>query len=473
VILHHNCLENQRVAISNRVLGITPQCTPVGRTILTRAAQFLARHLPKTTQEELGLFAYAYSGAKRTRYLDATDRVIANGLTRKDSTISMFIKPDRMNPLEKVKPDPRPIQFRDSRYCVVLASYLKPIEPHLYSLKIPSISPTRLVGKGCNQLRRARICHSKWTRFATPVAISIDASRFDKHVNTALLQAEHLVYQLCNPDPDFARILRWQLRNTCRSSLGLVYRTRGKRMSGDMNTALGNCIIMLIMVIAVLQPLNVSYDLFDDGDDCLVFCDLRHLTLVQGAIQTMAQFGMVIRVDSVAHQFENISWCQSQPVLTYHGWKFVRNPYKVLSHTLCSMKWYHLNETGRLTFLRGLATCEAILNKGVPVLQPFAEALLRVAGKGKVAFDVSSGEYFRYLRELQAVPLVDEFVPITTEARLSFSQAFGMDVSTQMALEHDLAHWAFSVSGLAHDTPVCSYFDWSDQRSWFDGRQGF
>lgn len=468
-VVHQNCFQNQLVGVMNRVLGVTPQPTLEGRRRMLKGARFLGRHLPCTVQEPLGAFALHYGGAKRAKYLRAAEEVRLNGLTRRDAGVKMFIKPDRLDVDLKRMPDPRAIQFRDPRYCVVIASYLKPIEPHLYSLTIPSVSPTRLIGKGCNQFERARILLSKWRRFRKPVAIVVDANRFDKHCNVWLLKAEHLVYKMSNPDPEFQRLLKWQLKNFCRSDLGLKYKTHGKRMSGDMNTALGNCIIMLLMCFAVLNPLNVMYDIFDDGDDCIILCEEDNLSAVQTAVTSMIQFGMQIKIESLEREFERISWCQSQPINTHRGWKFCREPRKVLSATLIGHKWYHLNTAGRLTYLRGLAECECILNKGVPVLQAFSEALLRNTGKGKLAHDTSSGEYFRYMRELKEIRSVSEVVPITDEARVSFSKAFGIDVTHQYLLEHSLQQWTFNVEGTTFDGPVRDEF-WHDQRTLFSSQ---
>lgn len=234
-------------------------------------------------------------------------------------------------------------------------------------------------------------------------------------------------------------------------------------MSGDMNTALGNCIIMILMCLAVFMPLNLIFDLFDDGDDCIVICEEDDFLLFEAAVNTMGQFGMVMKIESTTTEFERISWCQCQPIHTAKGWKFCRDPPKVMSTALVGQKWYHLNARGRAKYLRGLAECEVILNKGVPVLQVFAEALLRNAGSVRAVFDESSGEYFRYLRELKEIRSVTEVVPITDEARVSFSIAFGIDVTQQFHLEQQFRNWTFSLEGVTFDGPVRDTL-WNDAR---------
>lgn len=447
--------------MTNRVLGRTPIFNMAILPRLKQTCKFMSRHIPSTVQEEVGKFALKYTGAKRARYLEATNHYHTYGITRRDAGITMFVKSERIDPV-KVRPDPRAIQFRGSVYCVALASFLKPIEHHLYELVIPSVSPYRLVGKGLDQYQRAQVLRSKWERFKRPIAITLDARRFDKHVNPTLLEAEHSVYLRSNRNSFFRKLLSWQLKNFGRTADGLKYVTSGKRMSGDMNTALGNCIIMLLMLLTVLLPLNIIFDLMDDGDDCVLICESDDFDVVSRSIDEIINFGMVIKVENVTSVFEHIEWCQSRPILTALGWKFCRNPVKVLSTVLSGMKWKYLNSKGRLTYLRGLAECESVLNKGVPVLSVFADRLLQLSGSGKVAFDQVSGEYMRYIRELKCYRNVNELVPITNECRWSFENAFGISVAEQLYLERSFASWSFSVDGTFYDLPI------RDNKFWVD-----
>jgi hypothetical protein len=474
-VIHHNCVGNQLVGVCNRVLGVTPQPTLSGINKLMAMAEQLGSRLPKTGKQELGEFALAYTGAKRARYLDAAECVKANRLRARDARISMFVKPDRLNPIEKINPDPRPIQFRDPKYCVELAAYLKPIEPHLYALKYKYrlLSDIRLVGKGLNQFERATVLRKKWERFRRPVVISLDAARFDKHVHRELLIAEHKVYKMCNNDAFFRWLLRLQLENFCSSADGISYKTDGKRMSGDMNTALGNCIIMILMCLCTFLPLNKMFDLFDDGDDCLVICEADDLVAFQAAVAGMIEFGMVIKVEKIAYTFEEICWCQSQPVMTTKGWKFCRNPIKTMSCALVGQKWLYMNQKARSRYLLGLAECEMVLNKGIPVLHAFAEALRRNSHSTRAVYDTTSGEYFRYMRELKSIRSVDEVVPITLESRASFALAFGVPVHEQLMWESRLDAWQFPLIGDIEESCFYDVCSWTDKRVWTDCQVGF
>jgi len=466
-IIHYNCIGNQIVSATNRVLGVTPLPDPAAIDKLQTMAILLGKRLPKIVPQPLGEFALAYTGAKRARYLAAAEDVKVYGVRQRDAKVTMFIKPDRINPNEKRNPDPRAIQFRDARYCVALASYLKPIEPHLYNMKFkaPNLGHTRLIAKGLNQYQRASVLRRKWLRHHRPFAFSIDASRFDKHVSALLLKVEHLVYLQCCSDPKFADLLNMQLRNYCFTSEGLKYTTDGRRMSGDMNTALGNCTLMILMCLVTYLPLGLKFDIFDDGDDCLIICDQSDSDAFRAATLTMSQFGMVIKIENEATEFEKIIFCQSQPILTASGWKFCRNPFKVMSNSLVGQKWCSLNLAGRKTYLNGIAECETILSKGVPVLYNYGQALRRSADTKKMAFDTTLGDYMRYLRELK-IRNVDEYVPITLEARESFSKAFNIEPHEQVAMERQLDSWKFPLDGDTHEPIYIDPKTWDDCRVW-------
>jgi len=141
-----------------------------------------------------------------------------------------------------------------------------------------------------------------------------------------------------------------------------------------------------------------------------------------------------------------------------------------MSCTLVGSKWLHLNRKGRATFLNGLAECEIILNKGVPVLHSFAQALRRNAGTSKVAFDPTSGEHYRYMRELKTRMNVHTIVPITLEARLSYHRAFNCSPEQQVFYESLLDAWTFPLDGDIIEETYIDPVTWEDHRVWSTDR---
>lgn len=453
--VHHDCIHNQTVAIHNRVCGKVPVPTSGGLAALRVAARKVASLLPETTPEDYYVMPMRYGGAKRTRYLNATDDVMSFGISKQDATIKMFVKSERLQPdSAKPNPDPRAIQFRNARYCVELARFLKPIEEHLYALSgvgagVPS---SRAIAKGLNQVERAELLAWKMSQFDDPVVLSLDASRFDQHVDREALKIEHSIYLACCHDPFFALLLSWQLDNKCFTSRGMKYKVSGKRMSGDMNTALGNCVLMIVMLVAFMVWCR-KWDVLDDGDDVLLIVERRDVArVIATAKEGFLEFGHELKVENVASRLEHIVFCQSQAIEYAPGrYKFVRNPWKVLSCALSGVKYF--NQAGaRARLLYSIGLCELILGLGVPVLQAFSLAVLRNCGVDRGLDLPPDGSLMsRVRRELRTLGLrtltrVDP-QPVDMCARVSFEAAFGMAIHEQIRVESLLEKWTFSMEG--------------------------
>lgn len=411
----------------------------------------MGRQLPQTVEEDYYEMPKRYSGRKATRYLDATNSVLGDGFdVKRHSLIKAFVKAERTDGFSKANPDPRMIQFRDPRYCVEISRFLKPIEEHLYRMKGISrgVPRTRNVAKGLNQVERACLLRSKIVPFVDVRILSLDASRFDKHVSRELLELEHLVYTTSNPHPLFARLLRAQLDNKCFSTRGIKYRTRGKRMSGDMNTALGNCVIMMMMLYTFMDWCG-KWDCLDDGDDVLLLVEGYDLERVQSSVKAeFLKFGMTMKVEHVSDELHDVEFCQSKVIDCCGGIKFVRNPFKVLSCALSGVRYFG-DPNGRRNLLYSIGTCELVLNLGVPVLQSFSIAIRRNA-RGKLNFNLLGEAEVRFRRELKTYNMTVvnvEPLVITDRARDTFALAFGIDVQTQLRMESWLENWSFNIEG--------------------------
>lgn len=450
---HHDCTHNQLIALRNRVLGEVPRPSEDGLKALRKQAWRLLRHLPRVSPDDYFVLPMSYTGAKRAKYWTATERVLENGgINQSDAKVKMFVKFEKLAP-KKLNPDPRAIQFRDPKYCVEVARFLKPIEHYLYSMcgggrDLPN---SRVIGKGLSSGQRASLLKHKLDQFESPVILSLDASRFDQHVDAELLKLEHMIYKGMCPDAWFAELLSWQLHNKGISSTGFRYSAYGKRMSGDMNTALGNCVLMVLMVSTFMR--GRKYDLLDDGDDCLLIVEEELLEWVLENVEPVfLTYGMEIKIEHIAREMAEVEWCQSHPIeYAPEQWKFVRDPYKVCSTSLSGTK-YFTSEGARRKLVNTIGMAELALNLGVPVLQEYALALMRNAGTDEVLnLQESDGMYHRVKFELRALNIKHlcklDPSPISAEARISFAAAFGMEVSRQLELEEFFKRWSFEISG--------------------------
>jgi len=435
------------------------------------AATTIARIVPCTVENSIYDMPERHSGAKKERYLEACRQYELRGLMKSDSFCKMFVKAERFDVASKRNPDPRAIQYRGGVYCVAFAAFLRPIEDFIYlsSFANDGVPPTRNVAKGLNSVMRAELLVTKLTHFADPVVVSVDMSRFDKHVAIAHLKANHYIYLASNPSKLFASILSLQLNNKCFSNLGLKYKCEGRRMSGDMDTAIGNILIMLTMVIAICRlTLKFSrWDCLDDGDDCLIILERDDLPTFQAeASGLFLQMGMEMTVSSTTSSLFQIDFCKSR-VIEYQPsrYKFVRDFRDVCSKSLCgSRNW--TDPIYRERVINATGMCELVLNLGVPVLQSFACALLRNT-RGGTRRHARDGLLQRALRDASRLGVAIENVQpveICQCARESFAEAFGLDPIQQQDIESSLDAWVFT-----NDEPFESDSDW-DVLTWFGCR---
>lgn len=479
--VHSDCLCNQIRSVVGRVAGPVPKPTDWGIDLLYAASERIKAVLPHTEADSIHDMPKRYSGNKRRRYEYAVEKFLMGGVQPTDAYCKMFVKAERIDPEVKVNPDPRAIQFRGSTYCVALGMYLHPIETLLYLFKGASsgVPESRNIAKGLNSVERAELLMLKASHFVSPVFIVMDASRWDKHCSVRLLQLEHSVYLHSNPCRFFAFLLSLQLHNVVFTSLGMKYKVEGRRMSGDMNTALGNCLLMICMLIALC---TVSLDLprwdcLDDGDDVLVIIELTDLQRFTEAVEpTFLAFGQEMKIEPPVYDVHKVVFCQSSIVEYSPGrYKFVRHFHNVVSKAMSGIRHWD-DSTYRARVLSAIGTCELVLNLGVPVLQEFAVALLRNTG---VDVDVlqyaPDGIKQRALRDVRALGLTFADVkprPIEHCARTSFERAFGVSPNEQIDMEHALRDWTFDPSseniywGPERDVPT-----WLPCYSFYDARR--
>lgn len=447
--IHDSCGCNELVGVTNRVLGVVPMPTELGlkelRAEMKRMAAKCRPMEPWTYQQVLDTF----KGAKRRIYEQAYAELQVSPLCKQDAYIKAFVKGEKMNPAAKVNPDPRMIQARSPRYNLTIAKYLRPIEHYIYNLK--GKSGLREVAKGLNQIERAELLKQKFAKFDDPVCISIDASRWDKHVSYEVLEIEHSFYKRVVPNhPEFQRLLAWQLDNKVVTSNGLKYTTHGGRMSGDMNTGLGNCFDAVAMMRAAMRRMQIAkYEIFDDGDDIGLIIEGKDLkNVLENLPNIFLEYGQELKVEGVTRNYRQVVFCQSRIVSNGTHDVMVRDWRKVMSGACCGTKRW--NDPNMVRPMLGLVgTCELALCSGVPILQEFALALIRNS-QGKVAsFEhlAGTGLDYRLKAEFGTFDIdktMSRAVKITDDSRLDFEEAFDTPIWEQIEIEDRLRKWTIT-----------------------------
>jgi len=445
---HANCVCNQIMAITNRVIGKVPVPTRDGLVRLRSMAKRVFSWIKPLEPWSDAMVVASFNDQRKKVYQRAAESLVDREFNKADGRINAFIKAELYNPKDKRNPDPRVIQARTVRYNIKLGNYLRPLEHRILNMR--SERGLRIFAKGQNAIERAAEIRSKFDAFPSTVCFSIDASRWDKHVSREVLEIEHSVYKRAFPgDPLLQRMLDYQLLNRCSTRDGVRYLANGRRMSGDLNTGLGNCVLMVLMVHAIMRLLKIPFEIYDDGDDCLLFVPRECAALLRRSISdAFLEFGQEIKLENEAVVPEQVVFCQSKMINTMVGWKMIRNWRKVMSHGTTGIKhWNNIKLVKPM--LTAVGSCELALNRGVPILQAYALALRRLGeGQRPKVLDVRAGLMIRTRYELrvshdslEAVVYGARPLPISDDARRMFAEVWGTPVWEQLSIEQYLSTW--------------------------------
>nr|AAU20330.2 RNA-dependent RNA-polymerase [Pea enation mosaic virus 2] len=374
----------------------------------------------------------SYTGSQRTRYANARDSILSNPLSPKDARVKTFVKAEKINFTAKPDPAPRVIQPRDPRFNIVLAKYIKPLEPMLYKA-LGKLYKYPAVAKGFNAVETGEIIAGKWRCFKDPVVVGLDASRFDQHVSVEALQFTHAVYRGFIKSREFNNLLQMMYTNRGLGSTkdGFVrYKVKGRRMSGDMDTSLGNCVLMVLLTRNLCKVLGIPHELFNNGDDCIVFFDRCHLEKFNNAVKPyFADLGFKMKVEPPVDVLEKIEFCQTQPIYDGEKWRTVRCISSIGKDCSSVISWDQLEGWWNAIAQSGLAVCG-----GMPIYTSFYRWLARAGKSGTKcqSHPLWKNEGLNWYR--MGMDLSHE-VNVTPQARLSFFAGFGISPPMQVAIE--------------------------------------
>lgn len=439
---HTNDCANIVESVHERVLGRTvegkwePTLQPVAGAF--RSASLVAFRrgvvqglggysLPWSTDQ----FVNHYRGQKRRRYASAARSLESNPLKREDSYPSVFLKAEKWHEAKAG----RLISARSPRYNLCVGRYLLPLEHRVYKA-IDGVWGGPTIMKGYTPERRAAVAagHAAYFGDGCWVAFGTDYSKFDQHTSQDALRWEHGVYLAAYlGDRDLQTMLSWQLRNTCYANAvdGRVrYTAMGGRMSGDMNTAMGNCLISAGLLHAWCSERGIEARAMVDGDDAVVFMRREDgARFLDGIGEWMRAKGYHLNVEDPVHELCEVEFCQCKYVGTTPP-TMVRNPYKAITqdHTWVEDRSITWAEVLAATGLGGLA-----LYGNVPVLGAYYDMLARTttpSQKTLQRLDFRSS----WLRDATFNGVYSE---PSERARYEFWRTWGMSPGEQRAIEAD------------------------------------
>jgi hypothetical protein len=393
---------------------------------------------------------------KRLRYDKARVALETEGYTGWwRGGVKIFVKKEAIKFSEaKPEPDPRAIQFRDAETTLILMTHMKPLEHRLYETHVRPFPPTRSITKGLSPPAIATLLLETKKIRTYRYIYGLDASRFDGSLGPAHQKVEHGFWKWGVTDPLFLEAIGYQVVNKGHAMTKegpINYRITGSRMSGDANTAGGNCLLMYGMLAMFGCYLagdwdytgsraGIDYDFVNDGDDSLFMTNIPFTEQVMAAYFT--RFGMKMTFEFMTQDFQQATFCQRRLVEVRPGsWTMCRDPFKVLSKTMINPKFKDM--AGRAILLNTIAQGELSQLQGMPVLQAFCVRLQQLCapklGHKQFIRDVSSIPEFTwyYTKDWQAA----QATAVDGRARASFSRAWDISVARQYSIEHEIATW--------------------------------
>lgn len=437
---HSNTLANVVHGVGERVLfvnskldkpispvpGVFDKHLSVYRDALVRG---VGNQSPVTREQ----FAGFYKGPRFLTYQRAAAGLAIQPIRPKDAHLKTFVKAEKHNFSMKSNVVPRVIQPRDPRYNVEVGKYLRPIEKMIYH-EIDKLYNSPTIMSEYNAFTQAKIIREKWDSYVTPVCVGLDASRFDQHVSAPALKFEHSIYNRIFNSVELNKLLRMQILNvgTARASDGwFPYKKRGSRMSGDMNTSMGNKILMCLMSKAFIDSRSAGISFVNNGDDCLMILEKRDIKALDGIGEFFKGFGFNIVLEKPVYEFEQIEFCQTRPIRSNGVWRMVRNVKTCLSKDVTCVTLGHNVEEYR-RWLRDIGNCGLATCADVPVLGEFYRMLQRFGVDGAYggSFDTEYKWYKLSSRNAYCANTApDEY------SRYSFWLSTGMIPDVQIQLE--------------------------------------
>jgi hypothetical protein len=272
------------------------------------------------------------------------------------------------------------------------------------------------------------------------------------HVHESCLRREHKFYTKFYPTEhheELLDILKHQIINKGFTRGGAKFTVPGSRASGDMNTALGNCILMIGMLGSFFRKNDIQYQIFDDGDDCLLYVYTSDYDKVKEMIiPHFKRFCHDLKIEDDGTDINDVIFCQARIMETPFGPKMVRLMDRFFSRQFCGGANMRIRPASYLATI-GLATM--IMNRAVPVYWCFGAFMYRLGIEkgGKFQEDL-----LEYNMKFVTPGMNYSYVEPTHGARVQYLRLFGLSVGEQISLEGLLMSSQIELTKLPVDIPV-------------------
>nr|QED21532.1 hypothetical protein 1 [Cushing virus] len=305
------------------------------------------------------------------RIVDNTKRAIYQGVcddlekgSGYDSRVQPFVKLEKMR-TTKYKA-PRMIQARDVSFNIEYGVYIKAIEDKLkHDIHF---------GKGNyldigSKIRKLAVKYRYYTE--------ADHSCFDAHITVEQLKVTHTFYQSCfNHDVTLRNLSKKTIVNRCGSRLGIKYKIKGTRMSGDVDTSLGNSLINYGMIMDVLHRLNIKGDAIVNGDDSIIFSDAP--IPINEAARLFRLHNQETKLKNSVTNIHKVEFCRTKVVVNSMGqWTLMIDPKRLFD--IFGMTYKTTGDY--VKYLKQVIACNVACNAANPLFGTWLKLYTNVFGK--------------------------------------------------------------------------------------------
>lgn len=249
---------------------------------------------------------------------------------------------------------PRLIQARDPSFNLEYGRYIKPIERALKTDIHFGKGTYDVVGAKIERLRR------RWRWYT-----ECDHSTFDAHVTVDMLKLCHRFYKQCQGNnPYMESLARRTIHNKGITRNGERYKITGTRMSGDVDTSLGNSLINYHILMAAIRMVGLRGDAIVNGDDSIIFTD--HPIPTKQFVNVLRLFNMESVVNNSVNNIHLVEFCRTK--LIYHPDAhptLMFDPDRLRS--IYGMTWKSYPDNVYIKYLEAVSHANNCMNSNSPV----------------------------------------------------------------------------------------------------------
>lgn len=376
-----------------------------------------------------------YKAGKKALYRRAAESLMITPICAHDAKVTAFVKVEKFDRSLKEDPCPRLIQPRSKRYNMELGTYLRLNEKYLTQC-IDAVFGEKTVLSGLDSFDVGRFIYRKWKKYKEPCAIGIDASRFDQHTSVAALKFEHSVWNAIFKCKNLKRLLGYQLYNKgiafTDDGKAVRYKTNGCRMSGDINTSLGNKLIMCAMMWSYLDECEIDASLVNNGDDCVLICEKDQAAKIESSVcDYFIRKGYNMTVEEPVYCMEKIVFCRSQPVLVGDSYHMVRG---ISSLSRDATTLLNIQDDKALKeMLCAVGYCGMVVNNAIPIHSRLHHRMFELGGSTVDRLKLEMFNDFNNLERMGKRVVTED--PISNDTRISYYKAFGIEPHRQLLIE--------------------------------------